>query len=174
MDLRIIRRIEGFDFVGGASGLSEVQSFETMIPVALFGGNIEQNTPQRRIDGNQYFDYWANATVLQNEPQQQFNSQTERILNQVALNSSGRERIQRAAESDLEFMRNFADFTVNVSLVSVDRVKIAVKITEPNNLNQTEFVYIWDKLSGGIIGDKGSLPPEPQQQGFPYNFNFNF
>lgn len=145
-----------------------------MIPLALFGGNVDQNTPQRRIVGNQYFDYWANATLLQNESQQQFNSQTERILNQVALNSSGRERIERAVVSDLEFMREFANFTVSVSLFSVDKVKISIKITEPDNLNQTEFVYIWDELSGDIIGNEGSLPPEPQQQSFPYNFNFNF
>ncbi len=176
MDLRLIKRRQGFDFVSGKSGLVTVENFETMIPIALFGGNVAGSTPSKRREAQQNKDWWGNATLLQNEKQQQFNSATERTLSSVALNSSGREKIQRAVEGDLLFMSDFADVSVNVSLVSVDRLRISIQIIRPDNLNQTEFVYIWDNLEKEITEDTGDAPPigAPPETNDAFNYDFNF
>lgn len=174
MDVKLIRRYGGFDFVGGKAGIITVESFETMVPIALFGGNIEQSTPQRRIQGQQNLDWWGNATLLQTAPKEQFNSLTQRTLQDVALNSAGRERIQRAVEADLQFMADFANVTVVVSLISVDSVKITIEITEPDTLNQSELVYIWDAFKKELNEDNSLIPPPPGVNGFNYNLNFPF
>jgi hypothetical protein len=82
--------------------------------------------------------------LFPNAPEQQFNSLTERILNNVALTSSGRVRIEQAVLQDLAFMKPFAEVTASVSIPETDKVVIAVQLQEPNNLQEQEFTFIWD------------------------------
>ena len=150
-----------FDLRVSRSDVMTTINFETMIPLALFGGNYGESTPTIRVDGNENKDYWQNELLYLNEPQQQMNSRTEIALNSSLGNSSDLDAIQEAIELDLEFMSDFAEVLVEVSFDGVDRVKIEIKITPVEGLEQTEFVYIWDGLQ--IERDKGleQLPPLP-------------
>ena len=141
-DLKIIESFDGGDLVLNGNDLQVIDGFQNMIYLALFGGNIEQSTKQYN-ENEERFDYWANSLLMLDSPDIQYNSETERTLNEVALNSRGRLLIEQSVKKDLEFMQDFGNIDVNVSIVQNDRVKINVIIKEPNELNSNEFNYIW-------------------------------
>lgn len=165
MDLEIIETGNGGDLVKKPKDLSVVEGFENMVYLALFGGNVEASTPTERIESEQAFDFWGNVLLMGNDPKIQFNSLTERTLGQVALNSSGRILIEQAVKKDLEFMADFALIKVVVSIISTDRIAIGVQITQPDNLQRKEFIYIWDATQAELLareiivgGGGGSTP----------------
>ena len=141
-DLKLIETFDGGDLVLNGNDLQVIDGFQNMIYLALFGGNIEQSTKEFDED-EERFDYWANDLLMLDSPDIQYNSETERTLNEVALNSRGRLLIEQSVKKDLEFMQDFGNIEVNVSIIQSDRVKINVIIKEPNELNSNEFNYIW-------------------------------
>ncbi len=151
MDLKLIESGNGGDVVRLGNDLSIINGFQNMPYLAMFGGNPEQNTPTTRKPTEQAFDYWGNSLLFANQPEIQFNSNTERALSNTALNSAGRITIQNAVISDLKFMEKFAKVTVEVSLVNVDRVQIFIRIIKLDNLEATEFIYIWDSTQQELI-----------------------
>jgi hypothetical protein len=178
MDLELIETGNGGDLVKKGKDLSVIHGFQNMPYLALFGGNVEASTPSKRNKGELGFDYWGNSLLMDNDPEQQFNSLTERTLKNVPLTSSGRLLIEQAVVSDLDFMKSFATIAVTVSIVSVDRVKILVQIKELENLEQKEFVFIWDKTGNEVTdnnnGGGGTNPPIQEgvfDDGFDDSFN---
>ena len=141
-DLKIIETFDGGDLVLNGNDLQVIDGFQNMIYLALFGGNIQQSTKQYNED-EERFDYWANSLLMLDSPNIQYNSETEKTLNEVTLNSRGRLLIEQSVKKDLEFMQDFGNIEVNVSIIQSDRVKINVIIKEPNELNSNEFNYIW-------------------------------
>ena len=141
-DLKLIETFDGGDLVLNGNDLQVIDGFQNMIYLALFGGNIEQSTKEFDED-EERFDYWANDLLMLDSPDIQYNSETEKTLNEVALNSRGRLLIEQSVKKDLEFMQDFGNIEVNVSIIQSDRVKINVIIKEPNELNSNEFNYIW-------------------------------
>ncbi len=175
MDLKLVNISEGFDLQGSKSGLITVDSFQSMIPIALFGGNREGSTKQIVRDNEEQKDWWGNKLLLPQQPQQQFNSETERTLNNVALNSQGRSKIQAAVENDLSFMSDFANVEVTVSLVGADRVRIDIQVVRPDNLNEFQFVYVWDSIKKELENDSEYFPPdysESDQLGLDLSIEF--
>lgn len=144
MDLEIIENGDGGELVKNTNDLSVIFGFENMVYLALFGGNVEASTPSSRLATEQAFDFWANNLLDPQDTSIQFNSETERTLNEVSLTSSGRVIIQRAVEDDLAFMKDFATVKVNVSLVGLDSVQISVTILQPDNLQKQEIIFIWN------------------------------
>lgn len=138
MDLEIVETLNGGDLVKKAKDLSVICGLQNMPYLALFGGNTEESTPVIRLANKQYHDFWANEILWPKNLSLQFNSETERVLNTVALTSSGRVVIEQAIKKDLEFLRGEADVRVSVSIINDDRITIAIQI-----LQQT-FAYIWD------------------------------
>jgi len=141
-DLKIIETYDGGDLVLNGNDLQVIDGFQNMIYLALFGGNVEQSTKQYN-ENEERFDFWANSLLMLDSPDIQYNSETERTLNEVSLNSRGRLLIEQSVKKDLEFMQDFGNIEVNVSIIQSDRVKINVIIKEPNELNSNEFNYIW-------------------------------
>ena len=144
MDFEVVETGNGGDLVRKTKDLSVIEGFESMPYMAMFGGNLRASTPQTRIPTEEAFDYWANSLLWSNDSSLQFNSETERTLMNVALNSSGRVLIQQAIRKDLEFMRPFCEIGVVVSILSDDKVGIGIALRKPSNLQQKEFIYIWD------------------------------
>ncbi len=141
-DLKLIETFDGGDLVQNGNDLKVIDGYQNMIYLALFGGNLKQST--REFDENEErFDYWANELLMLDVPEIQYNSETERTLNEVALNSRGRLLIEQSVKNDLEFMQDFANITVEVAIIGVDKVKIIVILKEPNELETNEFNYIW-------------------------------
>lgn len=161
-DVFILETDSGGDLNKIAGDLQLAKGWENMPYIALFGGNPKQSTPALRVDGEQNFDWWGNA--YESDPAIQINSETERVLTQVALNSNGRILIEQAVWKDIDFMKKFANILVDVSIISDDRVSILIQIIEPDNLQNKQYRYIWDGTMQAIemIGAYNPPIPEPE------------
>jgi hypothetical protein len=145
-----------------------VSGWENMVYLAMFGGSVEQDTPEERTEGEELFDWWGN-TLLDNESDQLFNSVTERTLNEVPLNSSGRLKVEQAVLLDLDFMRDFANISVETEITGVDRLSIRIKVIQPDSLQEQVFIYLWD----GVQGTLSAFNPS-EQGDFNNDFNLDF
>jgi hypothetical protein len=123
---------------------------ENQIYLALFGGNIEQSTNEPSPIPGQNFDYWGNKLFHGNIPGRQFNSKTERTLNNTPLNSAGRVKIENAVKDDLKFLTDLgATFTVNVTLPAINTVKINIVTIYPNGSKRMTVINFGNtKLTG--------------------------
>ena len=81
----------------------------------------------------------------------QQNSRLEQVLNEVALNSSGRLQIEEAAKNDLKFLKEVAEISVSTRITDVDRVEIRILAQEPDNVQEQEFIFIWDATKQEVI-----------------------
>ena len=143
MDVEVINTGNGGDLVLNGNDLAIVESFENMPYLALFGGNKESTPTERRI-GQQAFDWWGNS-LFANQPSLQINSLTEVALLSTPLTSNGRLLIEEAIKSDLSFMRDFAIVSVSTEIISDDVLRIDIGIKRPDNLEESQFVYIWER-----------------------------
>lgn len=173
MDLRIIETGNGGDVVKKRRDLAVIEGLENFAYLALFGGNVKASTPRQRLESEQAFDWWGNS-MIPNEPSLQMNSETERVLNSVPLNSAGRQLIINAIKTDLAFMRDFAEVGVAVSIPSDNTVVIGISMKEPDNLQAREFIYIWDATKIEVISPYNPGTPGPVHVGFQYDLNFEF
>jgi phage gp46-like protein len=144
MDLLINETGNGGDIVKNGNDLALVFSFENMIYLAMFGGNKEAVT-RPRLATEQATDYFANSLLFPNDSSIQFNSLTEKALDETPLTSSGRLLIENEIKKDLQFMQAFAEVTVKTSIPATDTIIINVKVKEPDNLQEREFIYIWQQ-----------------------------
>lgn len=176
MDLEIVETNNGGDLVKNPKDLSVINGFQNMPYLALFGGNKDASTPLTRVKNEQAFDWWANSLLFTNDTSVQMNSETERALDNVALNSFGRGLIEKAVKKDLEFMKPFANVSVTVSIIGIDRILIGIKIIRLDNLEQRAFVYIWDATNKeltekeGLINKGGGMTTKI----FDFSFDFSF
>ena len=156
MDLKILETGNGGDLSKKSKDVSVILGLQNMPYLAMFGGNVKESTPKKRFSNEQAFDYWANNLLFPNDDSLQFNSLTERILNETALTSSGRITIENAVKKDLEFMNPFAKVTASVSIIGLDKIQIYILIQQPNNLQKKEFVYIWDATKSELVDETES------------------
>lgn len=127
--------------------------FQT-IYLALFGGNVEASTTGDEISGQERFDFWANNLIFKTQKNKQLNSLTEKTLNSVTINTSGRLKIQSAVEQDLFFLKNIINFDVDVLILGTDKIKILISISSISNQSDKVFQFIWDNAKGQLILDK--------------------
>ncbi len=151
MDLEVIETGDGGDLIKYRNDLSVIFGFQNMPYLAMFGGNVQASTPTTRLATEEDLSWWGNNLLMPQDPGIQFNSQTERLLKNVALTSSGRVLIQQAVESDLTFMKDFAEVSVTVTIISTDSVLIGIRLKQPNNLQQQDFIYIWNATNQEFI-----------------------
>jgi hypothetical protein len=163
VDIQIIESGNGGDMALNGRDLAAAFGWQNMVYLAMFGGNPAQSTPRNRPTSEQGFDWWGNLLIAPEDVSTQFNSLTENALNTIALTSQGRVRILDAIRKDLAFMSAFANVTVSVAIVGVDRVKITILVIRPDNLQSTELIYLWDGVTGtltlngdGLNGDFNS------------------
>lgn len=121
------------------------------VHLALFGGNVKTNTESSYIDTEERFDYWGNSLIWGNSKPEQFNSNTERTLRNVVLNSSGRLAILQAVNTDLEAIKSFVNYTASVSLVSTNSVKIAIELSSKTNIESKVLEIIFDNSKNELI-----------------------
>lgn len=134
---------DGGDLVLVGPNIQMIEGFQNMPYLGMFGGNVESNTKEF-LATEQRFDFWGNNLLMLNNQAIQFNSETERLLNNVALSSAARLQIENAVKDDLNFFRSFSNMTATASIIDVDRVEINISIVELETQETTEFVYIWD------------------------------
>ena len=142
-DLKLIETGSGGDIIFNGTDVEIIDGFENMPYLGMYGGNVKENTKEF-FEGEQRFDFWGNSLFMLKNEKIQFNSDLERLLLNVALTSSSRIEIEETIKSDLSFMNEFADLEISVSILTVDRLQIYIKITQPDIKQSKEFVYIWD------------------------------
>lgn len=179
MDIQLKETFDGGDFVMKRNDVSIIEGFENMPYLGMFGGNPGFNTPQSRLRNQQAYDFWGNNLLSNNNASIQINSNTEYALITTALTSAGRLLIEQAVKRDLQFMRPFVKIGVAVIITGVDRVIIAIRMIQPDNLQQRDFIYIWDATKqelllqeGGIV--TGGLPTPIDAGLFDYTFDNTF
>lgn len=152
-DLLLIENGDGGDLVLNGNDVQMTGGFQNMPYLAMFGGNVGFPTSAQTASG-QNFDFWGNYFLNPDNKAIWFNSLTEQLLAVTALTPLTRIQIEENIKKDVEFMGKFAQLTVSVSLVLVDRIRISIIILEPDNVTSNEFVYIWDATEAELsVGD---------------------
>ena len=151
MDLVLHETGNGGDLQLKVNDLDVSSSIFNQIYMALFGGDPAASTTGEELLTEQRQDWWANSLVYQDLPELQQNSRLEQVLNEVALNSSGRLQIEEAAKNDLKFLKEVAEISVSTRITDVDRVEIRILAQEPDNVQEQEFIFIWDATKQEVI-----------------------
>lgn len=176
MDLQVIEDAgNGGDLVKKSKDLSVIEGLQNMPFLAMFGGSIEASTTNKRLPTEQNLSWWGNSIISPNDSKLQFNSNTERALIKTPLTSSGARLIEQAVKSDLKFMNDFCEVAIAVSIVATDRVVIGVRLQEPDNTQQRDFLFVWDATRAELIipYDKKSAAHN-NSIGFDYDLDFDF
>lgn len=153
-DIALYETGSGGDFFVENNDLSLSNTLVNNIYISLFGGNIEDSTTGFEIEGQLREDWWANSLIFSEQKQRQFNSETERILRNAVLNSSGRIEVIRAVENDLKHLKSFAKILVDTTVLSSNKIVIFVKITSLDNEEEKTIKIIWDSLKNEAIIEK--------------------
>lgn len=114
---------DGGDIVLSGNDLVKVYGIENQPYLCMFSGQ----------------DWWGNKLLLNENPLQRYHSVTEQVFQQVALNSSGRVRIEQAITQDLQtIVAANPGITIEVvaMLVAPDRLDININLNgEPARIN---------------------------------------
>jgi phage gp46-like protein len=133
----------GGDLQQIGNDLAVVYSVENQVYLALFGGNVEGNTDTKIGSG-----WWGNKLFFGNDTAKQFNSNTERILNTVALSSAGRIKIENAVKDDLKYLN--ANITVIVTIPSINTVRIDIKAIYPDGTRRLSIITFGRRTKDGV------------------------
>ena len=150
-DIHLFETGSGGDFAIVNNDLLMGESLYQQIYLALFGGNIEASTKPSYLASEERFDYWGNSLIWKDAKTKQFNSETERTLGNVALNSSGRLSILQAVNNDLDYLKGVVDFTVEVGIESVSRISITVSFSEKTNQQDKVLQMVWNNSKNEVI-----------------------
>jgi len=133
------------------SDLLLTETIYQTIYLALYGGNVEQDTTSEETDLEENFDYWGNQLFYSNNTDKWFNSQTERTLSTVSLNGEGRKLIEDAVNADLQFLNNVVNFEVEVSISSNNKAEILIFISEFQNQANRQLKMVWENSRNELI-----------------------
>lgn len=134
--------------------VSLVENLFQQAYICLFGGNIEASTRGNELPSEIRQDYWANSLLFSQRKEKQFNSETERIINETPLNSSGRIAIERAVQEDLKFMKNIADISINVIILSSSKLMIEIRLRQPDSKEDKILQILWENSKVEVILEK--------------------
>lgn len=127
----------------------QTRSLATLAYLLMFGGNVEAETEKENAPGELKFDWWGNDPAKPSDTW--INSRTEKVLRGIEISSSSRFTIEEAVKSDVKSLEQFGEVEVEVSFVSMSRVKIVITISEPSVKNDTSLTLVWDASRSEII-----------------------
>lgn len=153
-DISLFETGAGGDFAIIEDDLLLSESLYEQIFLALFGGNIEASTKITYLPSEDRFDYWGNSLVWKNEKTVQFNSETERTIQNTTLNSSGRLSIIQSVNVDLEYLKSMIDFSVDVQILGRDNLKIIVSFSSKSNQQVKVLQMVYDNAKNEVIIEK--------------------
>lgn len=153
-DINLYETGSGGDFALLSDDLQMGESLYQQVYLALFGGNIGADTKQFYLDNEERFDYWGNSLIWNDVKTKQFNSQTERMLGNMVINSSGRINLIQAVNNDLSYLKSVIDFVVDVELISLSRLGITVTMSEKTNQQDKVLQLIFDNIKNELIIEK--------------------
>ena len=153
-DIGLYESGSGGDFSLLNNDLVLSESLFNTIYIALFGGNIESSTIGNELPTEERNDYWANELVFKNNVKKQFNSDTERALNNNVINSSGRIIIEQCVKSDLVFLSEIVAIDVNVSIARINTIEISLQLKSKLNQSVKNFQFVWNNAKREVVINK--------------------
>ncbi|MCJ7802755.1 MAG: hypothetical protein MUP82_10410 [Candidatus Marinimicrobia bacterium] len=149
-DIAIYENGSGGDWILKNDDIDNISGLTNQVYLAFFGGNIEQNTSDNLAELEQRNDWWGNFLLKANN---QFNSNFERALRTIALNSAGLIAIENAAKEDLKFLEEYADIEISSQITGINKMSLFVNVIEPNK-QSTKIKFIWDGTRQEVIEEK--------------------
>jgi phage gp46-like protein len=146
-DILIYETKNGGDLLLENNDLKSVRTLINQVYLAFFGGNYEQSTSDEINIVNQRFDWWGNVLM---DTENQFNSLTERTLNNIVLNSSGVSSIENSMNQDLNYLSEYADIITEATIVDYNRIELSVILTEPSG-RSTKVKLLWDNFEKSFV-----------------------
>jgi phage gp46-like protein len=147
MDVQVFETLNGGDLQISGSDFVTVSGIENMVYLAMFGGNPGHSTSAKTVE-EQSFDWWGNKLLMNRTPNCQFNSITEQTLKNITVTSAGRVTLENAIKQDLKFMNAFAKVTVQVSIVSDERMSASIRVEQKNKSSIVKVVNFKKRLDG--------------------------
>jgi len=154
IDISIFETGSGGDFSLLLGDLATSETLFQNIYLSLFGGNVEVNTTGTEPIDEVRQDYWGNQLFYPNNRSLQFNSNTERTINTVPLNTAGRIEIERAVTEDLVHLSNIVDTQVSVSIISTDKLRISIGLKQRGGVQERELQILYDNAVNSVIIEK--------------------
>lgn len=124
------------------------------IYLALFGGNIEASTKEVYLSSEERKDYWGNTLIWKDRKSVQFNSETERVIQNTTLNSSGRLLVIQSVNTDLEYLKSIINFEVEVSIPKHDMLRITINFGALSNQQDKVLQMVYDNAKKEVIIEK--------------------
>jgi phage gp46-like protein len=140
IDILIYENGDGGDLQLRNEDLQKSQALTNQMYLALYGGNIEENTSLELEEKERRLDYWGNAYL---EQEQQFNSNFERALNNTTLNSAGISVLEDAAKEDLSYLSDYANIEVEGNMPKPHRFELNITVEQPDT-DSVKVKFIWD------------------------------
>lgn len=150
-DISLFEEGSGGDFAVVNNDLLIGESLFQQMFLAMFGGNVEESTKQFYLENEERFDYWGNTLIWKETKTKQFNSETERTIKNVVLNSSGRIRILQAIQTDLEYLQPTANITADVQILDRSQIRIIINLQEKTNQQDKLMQILYDNAKGEVI-----------------------
>lgn len=150
-DILLYESGDGGEMSIQSNDLALAETLYMQVYLAMFGGNVEENTKTSYLNTEERFDWWGNTLFFDDEKSKQFNSNTERTLKNVSLNSSGRLEIIRAMNEDLSYLGDVLDYNVNVELQDVNKIRLIIQFTQKGNQEDKILQLVYDNAKNEII-----------------------
>ena len=152
-DILLFETGDGGDILISNNDIGLAETLFQQCYLLMFGGNYEASTTGNEIEGEERSDWWGNSLFFPDNLSKQFNSETERLLDNVVLNTAGRIDIERAVKNDLKSLKKLANFDIKVIILNTNRIAIKIALIQPSNLEDKELQFIWDNAAKELIID---------------------
>ena len=119
--------------------------------LAMVGGTLWANTKSKDLDNEERFFYWGNSLIWSTQKNKQFNSETERALQESVINSSGRLKVLQAVKNDLAYLANVINFEVQVNLLAQNKLSITITFTEKSNQQDKSLQFVFDNSKSEVL-----------------------
>lgn len=142
-DVRLFNTADGgeIEYINGVATMSD--GLEAAAYLSLFGGN-EDDSGQRADDRKQW---WGNLS--ETDPARRYRSATQNALQAMPATTGNLLRVQDAALSDLDWMKDAlaAQVAVLVTMPALNTIKIDVSILVNEELLPFSFTKEWGKAA---------------------------
>lgn len=139
----------GGDMFIQGNNIVTTDSIYCSIYLCLFGGNREASTKRDNDVKEIREDWWGNSV---GESSKWINSETERVLTGITLTNSNLTLIKQAVEKDLKKLSGYGEFTVEVSFLGQNKLRI--DITAEQIDGESDVSFVWDATKNEVILNK--------------------
>jgi hypothetical protein len=153
-DILIYESGDGGEISIVANDLELSETLYQQVYLALFGGNVEANTKNNILVNEERLDWWGNILFHRAESTKQFNSNTERALLEIVLNSSGRLKIIQSVNDDLKYLNDLLTFTVDVQFFDVNKIRITVLFRQKGSQEDKVLQLVYNNAKNELITEK--------------------